>query len=326
MRAWRNKTNVRIRPHYKTHKCPSLAELTLRQTPTPTCPFPGGGADGICVQTLDELASLTQAINEGWGDTWTEDNHGVVDILLTNTVIGPLKISRFLDIVNSSVGRASISLLVDDLPNLVALKSTTSSFGVFVEVNVGQNRGGVTPTPDNLPLILSLALSAGDAYRGLHCYHGLLQHVNSRSSRASQVLSTSVSLALLVSGYLSSNGVRSPIITGGGTGTYHIEVSRGCAHNEVQPGSFLLGDTEYGDVEKFPGEPTFEHALWVNAGVCSTAAGGGGGHAVVDAGSKAVDLASGNPSVAVGGKRMGFSGERDSGVGYKSGGDDHGVL
>jgi len=93
LRTWRDTSpssnKVRLRPHYKTHKCPELAELTLRKKPTPDDPdFPGGGAEGICVQTVDELESLVDSIVDGWGTMWTEDNHGVVDVFLTNNVVG----------------------------------------------------------------------------------------------------------------------------------------------------------------------------------------------------------------------------------------------
>jgi D-serine deaminase-like pyridoxal phosphate-dependent protein len=299
--------------------------LTLRKSPTVACPFPGGGADGICVQTLDELSSLTSAITSGWGTTWTPSNHGIVDVLLTNSVVGVRKISRFRSIIEACKGKANVSLLCDDIDNLRNLNELlpSSSFGVFVEVNVGQNRGGITPTTSNLPNILELVKEAGSSYRGLHCYHGLLQHVNNSSDRVSQVMSTSVKSAREVKTYLTSNGVDPGIITGGGTGTYFIEGSAN-VHTEVQPGSFLLGDTEYGDVEMAEGAPTFEHACWINTGVCSVAS--TSSCVVVDAGSKAVDLVAGKPSVTNKGVRMGFTGKRDEEVRYSSGGDDHGVL
>ena len=133
----------------------------------------------------------------------------------------------------------------------------------------------------------------------------------------------SVKCAQVVDEYLSKKGLKSPLITGGGTGTYAIEASMG-VHNEVQPGSFLLGDTQYGDVGMNAEEPEFEHAMWIHSAVASTVS--TGGRVVIDAGSKAVDLVSGPPSLTDQGKGMGMNGDRDEGVGFTSGGDEHGIL
>eukprot|EP00520_Triparma_pacifica_P007638 CAMPEP_0118648426 /NCGR_PEP_ID=MMETSP0785-20121206/9149_1 /TAXON_ID=91992 /ORGANISM="Bolidomonas pacifica, Strain CCMP 1866" /LENGTH=241 /DNA_ID=CAMNT_0006540617 /DNA_START=194 /DNA_END=915 /DNA_ORIENTATION=+ len=199
MREWSTSSGgVAIRPHYKTHKCPYIAELQLRKKPTGDCDFEGGGATGICVQTLDELSSLCASIVSGWGKTWSPTNHGIVDIFLTNSITTPRKASRFLEIVLAAENKAYVSFAVDDVENLEMVKSVISSspsptlkVGVFVEVNVGQDRAGVTPkTQDGMGTILTLARSSPGphtVYRGLHCYHGLLQHVGGYEDRRREV-------------------------------------------------------------------------------------------------------------------------------------------
>ena len=78
-------------------------------------------------------------------------------------------------------------------------------------------------------------------------------------------------------------------------------------YTEVQPGSFCLMDGDYlaNDYDDAP----FERSLAVRATVVSRPT---PDRAVVDAGSKAVDLVSGAPTLAVGS--------------FRSGGDEHGII
>ena len=62
--------DIRIRPHGKAHKCPSLAHL--QETI--------GGCSGICAQTLSEA----EAFVEG----------GINDVFVSNQVIGNKKLER----------------------------------------------------------------------------------------------------------------------------------------------------------------------------------------------------------------------------------------
>ena len=121
-------------------------------------------------------------------------------------------------------------------------------------------------------------------------------------------------------------GLPPPIVTGAGTGSFLEEAALG-VHTEVQPGSYVLMDTDYGDNEADEGareEDKFENALWIHSSLASPA--GGSGRVVIDAGSKAVDLVSGVPSLSDQSRHFGMNGFRAAGAAYSSGGDEHGVL
>ena len=107
-----------------------------------------------------------------------------------------------------------------------------------------------------------------------------------------------------------------PVVTGGGTGTFELDVASG-THTEVQPGSYLFMDGDYGRNADTPSK--FAQSLYVHTTVISAAR----GKRVVDAGSKAVDLLSGVP------KAVAIDGAAPPGldaVVFSSGGDEHGVL
>jgi len=195
---------------------------------------------------------------------------------------------------------------------------------VFVEINVGQDRTGVPPT--SLDQIIRMAETISShpnlTYRGIHCYQGLLQHTRSTAARTSQI-SSSVAHARTVRDALTAGGFPPQIVTGAGTGSFYEEAGHH-VHTEVQPGSYVLYDTDYRDNEQDGNAPSFDHALFIHSAIVSTAV--DEKQVVVDAGSKAVDLVSGVPSFTDQSVNNGLNGMKDGRVEYTSGGDEHGIL
>jgi D-serine deaminase-like pyridoxal phosphate-dependent protein len=101
-----------------------------------------------------------------------------------------------------------------------------------------------------------------------------------------------------------------PIVTGGGTGSYAIDAELGVL-TELQAGSYIFLDREYGDCELAAGDaPVFEPALFLDATVISANA---AGMVTVDAGLKALASDAGPPAVMGGGR-------------YAFMGDEHGAI
>jgi D-serine deaminase-like pyridoxal phosphate-dependent protein len=103
------------------------------------------------------------------------------------------------------------------------------------------------------------------------------------------------------------------LVTGAGTGSLVCEAASG-VFGEVQAGSFMFMDADYGRNERDPAQPQFEPALFVKTQVISA----GREHAVCDAGHKSHAIDSGMPAV--------LSGDAESQLEYSNGGDEHGVL
>jgi D-serine deaminase-like pyridoxal phosphate-dependent protein len=100
-------------------------------------------------------------------------------------------------------------------------------------------------------------------------------------------------------------------VTGGGTGSFVHERDSG-VFNEIQAGSYVFMDRDYGDNQHGEGDVAFEHALFVRTTVMSRAS---ATHAVVDAGLKASSVDSGMPTVWQRGDLR-----------YTKVADEHGVL
>ncbi|MEO5765939.1 MAG: DSD1 family PLP-dependent enzyme [Casimicrobiaceae bacterium] len=276
---------IRLRPHAKAHKCPEIARLQI-----------AAGAIGVCCQKTDEAAVFVGA--------------GVADVLVTNQVVAPAKIARLADLAS----RATIGVLVDDAANVLALSDAATrgavTLDVYVEIDVGAHRCGVAPGSPAVALAQQVAVAPGLHFRGLHAYHGGAQHLRTPEERAAAIAQAGT-LARETRDAIEDAGIHCAIVTGAGTGTWQHERDSG-VWNELQPGSYVFMDADYGRNALAPEEMHFEQSLFVLAGVTSVAP---GGRAIVDAGLKAFAFDSGLPVI------------HDRALtAYVKASDEHGVL
>ena len=278
---------VRVRPHAKTLKCPIIA---LKQIEF--------GAIGVCCQKVSEAEALVYG--------------GVKDVLVSNEIIGAQKLERLAALAKL----AKIGVCVDDGQNVRDLAAVAARFNVrldvFVEIDVGTFRCGVAPGDAAVTLAKEISASEHLRFAGLHAYHGAAQHQRAYAARRASIHAASEH-ANATRQALQGAGLDCPIITGAGTGTYQFEVTSQ-VYNEIQPGSYIFMDADYGRNHGEDGAPVsiFRQSLFVWTTVMSRPA---PDRAVVDAGLKALSVDSGMPLVA----------DRH-GVEYARASDEHGVL
>ncbi len=276
--------NVRLRAHAKSHKCP---EIALRQVAL--------GAVGICCQKVSEAAVFVDA--------------GIEDVLVTNQVMGEAKLRHLASLAR----KARVGVLVDDALQVTALSAAAQAhdvtLDVYVEVNVGANRCGVAPGDAAVGLARQIAASAGLRFAGLQCYHGPAQHLRSPAARMAAI-AAACEAAGITRRAIEAAGIAVERVTGAGTGTFVHERDSG-VFNEIQAGSYIFMDRDYGDNQPGEGDVAFEHALFVRTAVMSRAT----GERAVDAGLKASSVDSGMPTVW---QRPDLS--------YVKAADEHGVI
>jgi D-serine deaminase-like pyridoxal phosphate-dependent protein len=278
--------SVRVRPHAKSHKCPQIA---LRQVAL--------GAVGVCCQKVSEAQALVQG--------------GVRDVLVANEVVGAGKLQRLAALAH----QARIGVCVDDADNVrelaAAVRAAGSRVDVYIEVDVGARRCGVESGAPALALARAVA-DAGLHFAGIQAYQGAAQHLRTPAERRSAV-SKAVEMVQATAAALRDAGLAPGIITGAGTGTYLLEAGSG-VYNELQPGSYIFMDADYGRNLGDDGLPVheFEQSLFILATVMSRPV---PARAVVDVGLKAHSVDSGMPAVA------GIEGAR-----YTRASDEHGVI
>lgn len=281
---------VSIRPHAKAHKTPALAKLQIALS--------GGRTTGVCCQKVREAEVMVAA--------------GVLDVLVSNQVVCTRKLARLA--ACAATPGAQVGVLVDDAGNAADVSAAAVAAGVvlrvLVEVDVGQRRCGVEGAAEAVALARVVAALPGLKFGGIQAYNGMAQHVRTDEERAAVVASVATQAAAVRDSLLQA-GLGCDVITGGGTGTFHLDVGAGVL-TEVQPGSYVFGDADYARNERPSGESPlaaagespagqqqwlwpFVPSLFLCAQVMSRR---DGSWAILDAGLKAQSTESGLPMLA----------------------------
>lgn len=280
-------SGVAARPHAKTHKCPMIA---LQQV--------AHGAVGVCCQKVGEAEAMVHG--------------GVRDVFVSNEIVARSKLVRLAALAR----QARIAVAADDAENVVSLEDVAAEFDVtldvFVEVKVMPLRCGVEPGEAVVRLARQIADQPHLRFAGLHAYHGMAQHLPSWQERR-QAIKEAADQLVMTRELLDRANLECTTITGGGTGTYRYELASG-VYNEVQPGSYIFMDVDYGRIGGEDGRAfaEFEHSLFIWTQVMG---GNAANHAVVDAGLKALTTEKGMPWV---------HGRKDAQ--YTRASDEHGEL
>eukprot|EP00850_Spirogloea_muscicola_P021656 SM000257S08640 [mRNA] locus=s257:157217:159600:- [translate_table: standard] len=283
---------VHVRPHAKAHKCSAIARRQMELS----------AAVGVCCQKLSEAEAMVAG--------------GIQDVLVSNEVVSRPKLRRLAALAL----RAGVAVCVDEASAATALSEEVAAAGatvrVLVEINVGQDRCGVSGPDAALSLARHIAGLPGLRFGGIQAYQGAIQHVR-RYAERKEAAEAAARRAAAVVLRLEEAGLACETVTGGGTGTFAADAAGG-VYTEVQPGSYIFGDVDYGRNEEAPGVAAaggWAQSLFVQTTVMSCDE--GGTRAVLDAGTKASSLDSGPPMVA---------GTAGRCLAYENGGDEHGIL
>jgi D-serine deaminase-like pyridoxal phosphate-dependent protein len=236
-----------LRPHVKAHKCTALAAAQRAV-----------GHHSFTCATVREVLGMADA---GLGD----------DLLLANEVLDLTRL-RALALAQE---QAFITVAVDSADTVDAA-AAAGLRSVLIDVNVGLPRCGCLPS--DAGHIADLARAKGMEVRGVMGYEGHLMMVDDHSEQRQRV---DDAIDRLLAAH---DLVGGPIISAGGTGTYHLHTRV----SEVQAGSYALMDSNYARL----GHP-FQQAMHVYGTVVSA----NPKFAVADVGLKAMGMDHGNPTV-----------------------------
>jgi len=260
---------IRLRPHGKTHKCAVIGQRQMAL-----------GAVGQCVQKVSEAEALVDG--------------GISDVLVCNEIVGQTKLRRLASLAR----RARIGVCADNAANIEELSVEAQTFGVelrvLVEIDAGVGRCGIEPGEPAAQLAKLIDELPGLTFGGLQAYHGGAQHLRTLAERQAAIDGI-VDKVNATRAALQRVGMPCPEVTGGGTGTYRLEMASG-VYTELQCGSYIFMDADYGRNRDEAGEPyrRFAQSLFVYASVMSRPA---RNRAIVDAGLKAISIDSGAPLV-----------------------------
>jgi len=196
---------------------------------------------------------------------------------------------------------------------------------VLVEIQLGQMRCGVDPkdVPDIAKHIKQYEPTL--QFVGLQCYQGKNQHIRKYSERKEAVVKA-VALVKQAIEDLRKDNIIPHIVTGGGTGTYLLEAETG-TFTEVQPGSYIFMDVDYGKNLDEKGDlvSEFKNSLFILSTIISDnfskrTPDRKDAWYISDCGMKGHSFDSGPPDVVT------MDGKRLTNISYINAGDEHGKL
>jgi D-serine deaminase-like pyridoxal phosphate-dependent protein len=230
----------RLRPHVKTHKSPAVTRLMLE-----------AGIRRFKCATIAEAEMLA--------------GEGAPDVLLAYQPIGP-KAVRLATLIRTFPA-TSFACLIDNADAAEAMAQVFAAAGldvpVYLDINVGMDRTGITPGPAALDLYRAAQRLEGITPVGLHAYDGHIRDADPalRKQKCDEafagVLSLQAAIAGLDAGGSASEGSRTGdrpglTIIAGGSPTFPIHACRP-PHIQCSPGTFVYWDKSYGD--QFPDQP-----------------------------------------------------------------------
>ena len=250
-----------LRPHSKTHKCPTIAWMQLN-----------AGAIGITCAKLGEAEVMGRA--------------GVRDMLIANQIIGDRKIARLVNLA----AYTEVMVAVENAAHAGQLAQAAQAKGlrlrVLIEVEVGMGRCGTAPGDETLELAQHISSLPSLRLEGIMGYEGhavMIPDMDERRKAAHKAMAALTATHDL----LVEKGSPCDIVSGGGTGTYHITGDYPGV-TEVQAGSYATMDAKYESVGV-----EFQLALTILTQVISVK----GDFAITDAGKKTMTQEFGMPTV-----------------------------
>ncbi len=254
-------SRLKLRPHYKSHKCASIAHRQIAR-----------GAVGMTCAKTEEAEDLADS--------------GIEDILIANQVVDPAKLRRLAELAK----KCRLTVCVDDGENARALSAAAIVAGsvihVLVEFEIGMERCGVTSPDAYLALARLVDSLPGLSYEGIQAYAGHVSHMTDEAERRALTRSNEEKLRALIA-LLAENDITACTVSGGSTGTAALKAEGG-VYTELQAGSYMFLDSTYRKLEL-----PFCNSLFLLATVVSCRP----GLAVLDAGVKSLGVDQDDPII-----------------------------
>ncbi|MBA2598900.1 MAG: DSD1 family PLP-dependent enzyme [Chloroflexota bacterium] len=247
---------VQWRPHAKGHKTPAIAHRQI-----------AAGAIGVTVAKVSEAEVMAAS--------------GIMDILIANQVVGPIKTRRLAALIAST--GADVIVAIDNPANVRELDDAAAAFGVrpraVVEVDSGMKRCGVAPGEPTIDLARMVDQSPNLRFAGLMAWEGHTVSMADHQTRGEEI-AKAVGRLTGAADEVRAAGLPVDIVSCGGSGTYLYAASQPGV-TEVQAGGATMGDGFYRALES-PVEP----ALTIMTTVTSRPA---EDRVILDAGRRAID-------------------------------------
>ena len=209
----------RLRPHIKTHKTAEGIQLMM-----------DAGISKFKCATIAEAELLAMT--------------GAKDVLLAHQPVGP-KIER-LQQLTLQYPHTQFSTITDHLDAAKQIGNVfdkqPQTMGVYIDINVGMNRTGISPDETALALFEGLMQIKGIHFLGLHVYDG--QHRQAEPALRETACDEAFQAVYGLIGLLESKGYSRPFIIAGGSPSFSIHAKK--TDRDCSPGTNIFWDRGYG--------------------------------------------------------------------------------
>ena len=206
------KVGVKIRPHTKTHKLRSLAQMQL-----------DAGAIGLTVAKGSEAEVLSDPGQ---------------DVLLAYPPVGEQRAERFAALARDRMMRAGIDSLKAIEVVSAAAQAAGTTVGLLVDLDVGLGRTGVQSPEATLPLAQAIDRAPNVRLDGIMIYPGQIWSLPGSQAEELKVIDDLVGEAIAL---WAKHGLSAPIVSGGSTPTAYQShlITR---QTEIRPGTYVFND------------------------------------------------------------------------------------
>ena len=166
------------------------------------------------------------------------------DLLITTAVIGRDKIARAVALAAKA---PDTMFVVDNRQNVRDINDAAAAAAarpIKLLVDLFFGRTGIQPGQPAVELAQLIESLPHVSFEGLQSYDGQAAHTTPFDARSTRT-STTMGRAIETKALLERAGIACPLVTGGSTGTYRFD-SENPGITELQPGSFVFMDMEYG--------------------------------------------------------------------------------
>jgi D-serine deaminase-like pyridoxal phosphate-dependent protein len=206
----------RLRPHIKTNKSPDAARLMMK-----------AGITKFKCATIAEAEMLAQC--------------NAPDVLLAYQPLGP-KLDRFVSLAQKYPA-TKFSCLTDNITaaneQAAVFHSNDLTVPVFIDLNVGMNRTGISPDEKAAELANHCLKLKGIMLAGLHAYDGHIRDVDFELKKQN------CNEAFAAVEKLNAK-LKHPVIIMGGSPAFSVHCKR--KNIECSPGTFVYWDKGYTDL------------------------------------------------------------------------------
>jgi D-threonine aldolase len=206
----------RLRPHIKTNKSREVAQMML-----------DAGITKFKCATIAEAEMLAQC--------------NAPDVLLAYQPVGP-KLLRFISLIKKYPA-TKFSCLTDNInaaeEQAYSFETNELTVPVFIDLNVGMNRTGISPDKNAIELYDHCKTLKGLTVIGLHAYDGHIRDVDFETKKKKCDGAFKIVEDL-------NTELKLPIIIMGGSPAFSVHCKR--KNIECSPGTFVYWDKGYSDL------------------------------------------------------------------------------